>query len=169
LLRERFQEVPMVKSLLIDPPFSREEWAGVDLEELADSPLGQRLLDYLCLYTKAVVKQSPRRLNRLLKRAGLPVDSKEPFTLPQLRKVLLRLATWKRGRGVGVLEQLLAVNAFVDHLMEEAVFPWDGTTRHKARRCKERALRVLIACIDTHFGLAPASRPAWSFNRGQVP
>jgi hypothetical protein len=90
----------MAKSLLIDSPFSREEWTSADLEELADGPLGQRLVEYLCLYAKAIVKQSPGRLNRLLKNAGLPVDSKEPFTLTQLREVLSKLAALKRRRGL---------------------------------------------------------------------
>jgi hypothetical protein len=38
--------------------------------------------------------------------------------------------------------------------MEEAVFELDGTTRRMVRRCKELALRILIVCIDNHFGLA---------------
>jgi hypothetical protein len=40
--------------------------------------------------------------------------------------------------------------------MEEAVFQLDGTTRRRARRCKELVLRILIVWIDKHFGLARA-------------
>ena len=49
--------------------------------------------------------------------------------------------------GVAYLEQLLAVNAFVDHVTEARVIKLDRETQEKARRCKELALRVLIACI----------------------
>jgi hypothetical protein len=92
----------MAKSLLVNPPFTREEWATADLEELADGHLGKRLVDYLCLYTHAVIKLSPKRLHRIMKMAGLPVDSPRPFSLSMLRRVVSRQAARQKDRGVGI-------------------------------------------------------------------
>jgi hypothetical protein len=142
----------MAKSLLINPPFMKEEWAEADLERLADSPLGERLVDCLCLYTHALLKQGQERLERLMKKAGIPADSQELFTVPQLRRAISRLVARKSRWGVDYLEQLLAVNAFVDHVTEEGVIRLDRRTQQMARLCKELALRVLFACIDRHFG-----------------
>ena len=58
----------MAKSLLVSPPFTRQEWVEADRECLADSPVGERLVDYLCLYTHALLKQGLERLNRLMKK-----------------------------------------------------------------------------------------------------
>jgi hypothetical protein len=141
----------MSKSRLVSPPFTIVEW-GEGRDCLADSPLGERLVNYLCLYTHALLKQGLERLNRLMKKAGLPVDSPAPLTLPQLQTVVSRLAARKSRWGVDYLEQLLAVNACVDHVTEEGVIRLDRRTQEKTRLCKELALRVLIACVNDHFG-----------------
>jgi hypothetical protein len=152
-------EFRMAKSLLVSPPFTKEEWAEADMECLADSPLGERLVDYLCLYTHALLKQGQERLEGLLETAGIPADSKEPITLPQVRRVVSGLVAGRRRFSVGYLEQLLAVNVFVDHATGAGAIRLDGRTQEKTRKCKELALRVLFACIDDHVGFMSDEEP----------
>jgi len=144
-----------MRSLLVRPPFTREEWANAEVSDLARGPMGRRLADYLALYTEAVVKQGRERLDALLHEAGMPLQSEEPFSVPWLRRVLKRLSQRRAGFGVEFLEQLLAVNSFVDYVTGQAGVRLGKKTRHWADLCNDLAVLVLVVCVNEHFGFSP--------------
>jgi hypothetical protein len=140
-----------MKSLLVNPPFTKGEWAAARVRDLGRGPLGRRLTQYLTCYADAVVGQRQERVNALLEQAGLPGGSPEDFTLHHLARALSRLAT-RDAYGVDHLEQLLAVNRFVEYLTAHDDVWLDPRTRAWAERCQEVALVTLIVCVNRHFG-----------------
>jgi hypothetical protein len=144
-----------MKTLLVDPPFAKEEWARTQVRDLTDGPMGRRLSEYLALYAAAVAGQGEARLDELLERAGLPIASPETFTLPRLASALSQLATRGCAYGVDFLEQLVAVNRFVEYLEAHDQVRLDRTTKNWAERCQELALVTLVVCVNRHFGFIP--------------
>jgi hypothetical protein len=144
-----------VTRLRVKPPFSKREWANTKVRDLAEGNMGPRLTEYLVRYTEAVLRQGGDAVDELLEKAGLPVRSRARFSVPELRRVLSRLATLGGGYGVEFLEQLLAVNQFMEFLVAHDRVRLDRATKNWAERCHELALVALVVCVNRHFGFLP--------------
>jgi hypothetical protein len=143
---------PPVDTLLVDPPFTKEEWSSVEFEDIrpAGTPLGRRVLGYVHTYHQAVMGSN--RLGELLTAAGMPEARDETFDERVLRRVLRRLLgrpdTTVRG-----LETLMAVGEFARFLSREQGVTLTPGTLALADKVRPLAVVTLALCVNRHFGL----------------
>jgi hypothetical protein len=144
---------PPVDTLLVDPPFTREEWSSVTFAEIGQegTPLGRRVLDYVQGYHAAVIGSN--RLGELLTAAGMPAARDATFSERVLQRVLRRLLG-RHHTTVQGLEMMMAVGEFARFLSRQEGVTLTPGTLGLVDKVQSLAVVTLVLCVNKHFGLA---------------
>jgi hypothetical protein len=139
-------------TLLVDPPFSKEEWRQVRVEDVGEegTPLGKRVLAYIRLYHEAVLRSG--RAGELLDEAGLATDPQRPLSAALLRRFLRGLLE-RDDNTVRRLETLMAVSSFVHFLGDNQSLRLGPKTLQLVEHLDATTVLIFTVCVNQHFGL----------------